>query len=46
MGSIIKAGQPDTDVCFSLYLRMENPQSEGDLSRRFSALKKGVSIEK
>jgi hypothetical protein len=46
MGSIIKASQPDPDVCFSIYLRMENPQSEENLSRRFNAFKKGVSIEK
>jgi hypothetical protein len=46
MGSIIKAKQPDPDICFSLYLKMEAPQSEGDISRRFNAFKKGVFIEK
>jgi len=46
MGSIIKAEQPDPNVCFSLYLKMEDPQSEEDLNRRFNALKKGISIEK
>jgi hypothetical protein len=46
MGSIIKAKQPDPNICFSLYLRMEAPQSEGDISRRFNALKNSVFIEK
>ena len=46
MGSIIKAKQPDPDVCFSLYLKMEDPQSEKDISRRFNAFKKGVFIKK
>jgi hypothetical protein len=46
IGSIIKARQPDPDVCFSLYLGMENPQSEENLSSRFNAFKNGVSIEK
>jgi hypothetical protein len=46
MGSIIKAKQPDPDVCFSLYLGQENPKSEEDISRRFNALKRGVFIEK
>jgi len=46
MGSIIKAKQPNPDVCFSLYLEMENPQSEGDISRRFNTLKNGISIQK
>jgi len=46
MGSIIKAKQSDPDICFSLYLKMEAPQSEGDISRRFNALKNGVFIEK
>ena len=46
MGSIIKAKQPDPDICFSLYLKMEKPQSEEDLRSRFNAFKGGVSIEK
>jgi len=46
MGSIIKAKQPEPDVCFSLYLGQENPQSEEDISRRFNALKRGVFVEK
>jgi len=46
MGAIVKAKQPDPDVCFSLYLKMENPQSEEDINRRFNAFKNGVFIEK
>jgi hypothetical protein len=46
MGSIIKARQPYSNVCFSLYLGMDNPQNEEDISRRFNALKEGVFIEK
>jgi len=46
MGSIIKAKQPDTDITFSLYFKMEAPQSERDISRRFNAFKGGVIIEK
>jgi len=46
MGSIIKAKQAAPDVCFSLYLGQENPQSEEDISRRFNTLKRGVFVEK
>jgi hypothetical protein len=45
MGSIIKAKQPNPDVYFSLYLEMEDPQSERDISRRFTAFRNGVFIE-
>jgi len=46
VGIILKARQPEPDVIFSLYLSMENPQSEENVSRRFSALKNGIVIEK
>jgi len=46
IGSVIKTKQPNPDVFFSLYLEMEEPQSEEDISRRFNAFRKGVSIEK
>jgi hypothetical protein len=45
IGTIITAGQPDPDSVFSLYLSMENPQNEENLSRRFNALKGGVSAD-
>jgi len=46
IGSIIKAKQPDPVVCISLYLGMEEPKSEEDLSRRLNVFKKGIIIEK
>jgi len=46
MGSIIKAKQPNPDVCITLYLGMEEPKSEEDINRRFNAIKKGIYIEK
>jgi len=46
MGSIIKTKQPNPDAFFTLYLEMENPQSENDLTRRLNAFKKGIFIEK
>jgi hypothetical protein len=45
VGAILKARRPNPDVLFSLYLSMENPQNEENLSRRFGALKTGVSVE-
>jgi len=45
VGAIIKPRQQNPDVLFSLYLSMENPQSEENLTRIFSSLKKGVSAE-
>ena len=46
VGTVVKARQSDPDVIHSLYLSMENPQSEDNLARRFNALKAGVGIEK
>jgi len=46
MGAILKAEQSDPDVVFTLYLKMENPQSEQDLSRRFNAFRNGVVIDR
>jgi len=43
--AIIKARRPNPDVLFALYLSMENPESEENLSRKFGALKTGVSVE-
>jgi len=46
IGSIIKAKQPDPLVCITLYLAMDDPKSEEDLSRRLNAFKEGVLVEK
>jgi hypothetical protein len=45
VGAILKARHPNPDVLFTLYFSMENPQSEENLSRRFTALKTGVSVD-
>jgi len=45
VGAILKARRPNPDVIFSLYLSMENPQNEENLSRRFGALKTGMSVD-
>jgi transposase len=45
VGAILKARQPNPDVLLSLYLSMENPQSEENLSHRFSSLKAGISVQ-
>ncbi|MDR2922584.1 MAG: serine protease [Treponema sp.] len=45
VGAILKARRSNPDVLFSLYLSMENPQNEENLSQRFGALKTGVSVE-
>jgi hypothetical protein len=45
IGTLLKARRPNPDMLFSLYFSMENPQSEENLSRRFGALKTGISIE-
>jgi hypothetical protein len=45
VGALVKARRPNPDVLFSLYLSMEDPQNEENLSRRFGALKAGMSVE-
>jgi len=44
-GAILKARRPNPDTLFTLYLSMENPQNEEDLSRKFGSLKAGMSVE-
>ncbi|AEF83436.1 S1 family peptidase [Leadbettera azotonutricia] len=44
VGAIVKAQNVDPDVRFSLYFSMENPQGEGNLSQRLTALKSGLTI--
>ena len=44
VGAIIKAQQLNPDTLYTLYLAMENPVNEDNLSRRFGALKHGVYI--
>ena len=44
VGAIIKTQQPDPDVLITLYLSVENPQSQEKLNDRFLALRNGVSV--
>jgi hypothetical protein len=45
VGAILKARRPNPDVLFSLYLSMDNPRNEDNLSRSFGSLKTGVSLD-
>jgi len=44
-GAVLKARRPNPDVLYSLYLSMENPQSEENIGKRFGALKTGVVVD-
>ena len=44
VGGIIQAQQPDPEVLYTLYLSMEDPLSEENLSQRFNAIKQGLFI--
>jgi hypothetical protein len=46
IGAIIKASQPVPDVIHSLYLAVDNPQNEENITQRFDALKEGITIIK
>ncbi|MDR1930915.1 MAG: serine protease [Treponema sp.] len=43
-GGILVSKNVPPDVCYSLYLNMENPGSEEDLDGRYKALEAGISI--
>ncbi|GHV88892.1 hypothetical protein AGMMS50267_12520 [Spirochaetia bacterium] len=45
VGAILQAETPRPGVRYSLYLSMENPQNEENLSRRFNALKAGIRVK-
>jgi hypothetical protein len=44
VGIILKPDRVDDNVRYSLYLSMENPQDEENLSRRFNFLKEGIQV--
>jgi hypothetical protein len=44
VGAIVKAQKPHSDTVFSLYLSMENPLNEENLSQRLNAIKQGLVI--
>ncbi|GHT77211.1 serine protease [Spirochaetia bacterium] len=46
VGAILRAETPTPGVLYSLYLSMEDPQDEENLSKRFSALKAGIRVSK
>jgi hypothetical protein len=45
IGVIVKTKNPTPEVCYSLYLSMENPENEDNLIRRLTALQNGVKIK-
>ena len=45
VGAIVRARLPDPDILYSLYLSMENPLSEDNLTQRFNAFKQMISIQ-
>jgi hypothetical protein len=46
VGAMLQAETPNPDVLYTLYLFMEDPQDEENLSSRFSALKAGTRIQR
>jgi hypothetical protein len=44
VGAIVKAQNPHSDTVFTLYLSMEDPLNEKDLSQRLNAIKQGLVI--
>ncbi|MDR3200769.1 MAG: serine protease, partial [Spirochaetales bacterium] len=45
-GSLLPPAHSSGDIRYSLYLSMENPESEENIKNRLTALKGGVSVEK
>jgi S1-C subfamily serine protease len=46
VGAVLRAENPQEDVRYTLYLSMEDPRDEENLSRRFDALRKGITVRK
>jgi hypothetical protein len=44
VGAILEAEIPNPNVRYTLYLSMEDPRDEENLSRRFKALKAGIQV--
>jgi hypothetical protein len=44
VGGILETENPIQDVRYTLYLSMENPLDEENLSRRFEALRNGITV--
>ncbi|MDR2111163.1 MAG: hypothetical protein LBP32_07630, partial [Spirochaetaceae bacterium] len=45
VGAILKTENPNPNVRYALYLAMEDPQDDENLTRRFKALKEGVQVQ-
>jgi hypothetical protein len=43
-GGILNPTNASPDICYSLYLNMENPGTEEEMGGRFKALEEGISI--
>jgi hypothetical protein len=46
VGAMLQAETPNPDVLYTLYLSMEDPQDEENLSNRFNALRAGIRVSK
>jgi hypothetical protein len=44
IGAIVQASRPNPDIIFSLYLSMDSPENEVNLSQRFAVLENGINI--
>jgi len=46
IGAILMARQPDPETVHSLYLSMDSPEDEENISRRFNALRQGITVNR
>ncbi|MDR1105971.1 MAG: hypothetical protein LBL44_06415, partial [Treponema sp.] len=46
VGAVLRAENPSGDVRYTLYLSMTDPVDEENLSRRFEALRRGITVRK
>jgi hypothetical protein len=46
IGAILRARQPDAETVHSLYLSMDSPEDEENISRRFNALRQGITVNR
>ncbi|MDR1287488.1 MAG: serine protease [Treponema sp.] len=46
VGAVLRAENPAGDVRYTLYLSMTDPVDEENLSRRFEALRRGITVRK
>jgi hypothetical protein len=44
VGAVLSPPSKNPELRYTLYLSMENPQDEGNLNRRFNALKGGIEV--